>query len=340
MRMKEALLYSKLENNSVRCHVCAHNCRINTGSRGICAVRENIGGTLFALNYRKAIAEAVDPIEKKPFFHFFPGSTGLSIATLGCNLRCDNCQNWDISQGSKGGKTISGHDLSPEAIVDHAVARNCQSIAYTYTEPTIFLEYALETMKLARSAGLKNIWVSNGYMSEQTVELIQPYLDAINIDLKFFDDETYLKNCGCHLQPVLDNIVRFKKIGCWVEVTTLVIPGLSDSQSTFDGISKFLAKKAGPETPWHLSRFDPDISYRLTDGVETPVETLEHAIDVGRKNGLRYVYIGNIPGHKSEHTYCPKCGEIAIQRDGYRVTRHDKNGLCPKCKMNINIIQQ
>lgn len=340
MRMREAILYSKLRDKSVICMVCHHNCHICDGKRRICAVRENMDGKLLALNYGKAIAEAVDPIEKKPFFHFFPGSTALSIATLGCNLRCDNCQNWDISQGSKVNKSVSGRELFPETIVNHAIEQNCQSIAYTYTEPTIFLEYALDTMILAKENGLKNVWVSNGYMSDNTVKLIKPYLDAINIDLKFFDDKTYLKNCGCHLQPVLDNIVRFKKLGCWVEVTTLVIPGLSDSPETFNGISKFIAEKAGPETPWHLSRFDPDISYRLTDGLETPAETLEQGIDIGRKNGLRYVYIGNIPGHKSENTYCPKCQDIVIQRNGYQITRYDKNGVCQKCNMNINIIQK
>ncbi len=336
--MKEAFLYKKIKDKKVQCRNCPHYCLILLEKRGICGVRENIDGKLYALNYGKAIACHIDPIEKKPFFHFLPGSYSLSIATVGCNYSCLNCQNWDISQGFKGVKEIPGKDISPEEIVETALKNKLPSISYTYTEPTIFLEYALETMKMAKKAGLKNNWVSNGFMSEESAKLVIPYLDANNIDLKSFSDEFYKSNCGGKLKPVLETAKLMKKSGVWVEITTLVIPTLSDSEEMFKKIANFIYTELGPETPWHISQFSGAISWKLQHLPDTPIETLEKAIKIGREIGLKYVYIGNIPGHQAENTYCPKCKALSISRVNYYIHRHDKSGKCPKCGEDLNLI--
>ena len=336
--MKEAFLYKKLKDKKVQCQNCAHYCIILPGKRGTCGVRENIDGALYALNYGKAIACHIDPIEKKPFFHFLPGSYSLSIATVGCNFACKNCQNWDISQGFKGAKEIPGDDLSPEEIVKIALKNKLPSISYTYTEPTIFLEYALDTMKLARKAGLKNNFVSNGFMSPESAKLVIPYLDANNIDLKSFSDEFYKSNCGGRLQPVLDTAKLMKKSGVWVEITTLVIPTLSDSEEMFRSIAKFIKEELGSETPWHISQFSGAISWKLQHIPDTSVETLQIAWKIGKETGLKYVYTGNIPGLPSEDTFCPQCGTVCIDRTNYIIHRHDKNGKCPKCGVDLNLI--
>ena len=336
--MKEVYLYKKLKGKKVQCRNCAHYCVISPGKRGICGVRENIDGKLYSLNYGKAIACHIDPIEKKPFFHFLPGSSSLSIATVGCNLSCKNCQNWDISQGPKPDKPILGENLSPEEIVNLTLKNNLPSISYTYTEPTIFLEYALDTMKLAKKKGLKNSWVSNGFMSEESAKLIIPYLDADNIDIKSFSNEFYRENCGGRLQPVLDTAKLMKKSGVWVEITTLVIPTLSDSEEMFKKIAKFIYQELGPETPWHISKFCGAISWKLRHIPDTPVEILEKAYKIGKEVGLKYVYTGNVPGLPSENTFCPKCGTLAINRVNYIIHRHDKSGKCPKCDASLDLI--
>jgi len=336
--MKEAYLYQKLDKNRVKCTNCAHYCFINSGKRGICGVRENIDGKLYALNYEKAIALNIDPIEKKPFFHFLPGSYSLSIATVGCNLQCKNCQNWDISQGFKGKKEIPGQQLSPEDIIKLAVKNNLPNISYTYTEPTIFLEYALDTMKLAKKQGIKNTWVSNGFMTEESAKLVIPYLDANNIDIKSFSDDFYKENCGARLEPVLKTAKLMKSSGVWVEITTLVIPTLSDSEEMFKGIAKFIKEELGSETPWHITQFSGAISWKLKQFPTTLVETLEMAYNIGKETGLKYVYTGNVPGLKYEDTICPKCGIISIDRTGYIIQRHDKNGKCSKCGEDLNLI--
>ncbi len=336
--MKEAYLYKKLKEGRVQCRNCAHYCVISLEKRGICGVRENIDGKLYALNYGKAIACHIDPIEKKPFFHFLPGSHSLSIATVGCNYSCLNCQNYDISQAPKPDKPILGEELPPEEIVKIAIKNKLPSISYTYTEPTIFLEYALDTMKLAKKAGLKNNWVSNGFMTEESAKLVILELDAINIDIKSFSDEFYRENCGARLQPVLDTAKLMKKSGVWVEITTLAIPTLSDSEEMFKGIAKWIYKELGPETPWHISQFCGAISWKFQDIPDTPVETLEKAWKIGKETGLKYVYTGNVPGLPSEDTFCPKCGALAINRTGYFIDRRDKNGKCPKCAEDLNLI--
>ena len=336
--MKEVYLYKKLSENKVQCRNCAHYCVIEPGKRGICGARENINGKFYALNYGKAIAVHIDPIEKKPFFHFLPGSHSLSIATVGCNFRCDNCQNWDISQGSKQIKEIPGENLSPQQIVKLAIENKLPSISYTYTEPTIFLEYALDTMKIVKSQGLKNAWVTNGFLSKEALELIAPYLDAANVDLKSFDEKFYQKNCGGKLQPILDTLKLMKKMGIWTEITTLVIPSLSDSNENFNDIAQFIYRELGSETPWHVSKFSPKISWKLQHLPETQLETIEKACQIGLETGLKYVYSGNIIGQASEDTYCSKCNTVNIDRTGYQIVRLDKNGFCYKCGTDLNLI--
>lgn len=293
--MKKAILYEELPKKNVRCLACSHQCLIKEGKRGICGVRENKGGELYSLVYGCVVSEAVDPVEKKPLFHYLPGTYTYSFATVGCNLRCDNCQNWQISQYPKlKNGDIIGTKTEPEQIIDNALKTNCKSVAATYTEPTVFLEFALDVIKLAKESQLGTIWVSNGFMSPQTVNMISPYLDAINVDLKFFDNKSYQRYCGARLQPILDNLINFKKKNVWVEVTTLIIPGLSDQEETFSGIASFIYKKMGADTPWHVSRFSPEISYRLQHLFPTPVADIKKAQAIGKKIGLKYVYVGNV----------------------------------------------
>ncbi len=298
--MKEAYLYKKLFNKRVQCRNCAHYCIIENAKRGICGVRENHNGKLYSLVYGKAIALNIDPIEKKPFFHFLPGTYSLSVATVGCNFKCMTCQNYDISQMPQLTGRIEGEDISPKKLVQIALKNKLPSISYTYTEPGVFSEYALDTMKLAKKAGLKNNWVSNGFWSKELFDLISPYLDAANIDLKGFTNEFYIKYCGGRLQPVLDTLKRIKQKKIWLEITTLVIPTLNDSEENFKKIAKFIKEELGPETPWHISQFCGAISWKLQHLSNTSVETLKKAYRIGKKVGLKYVHIGNIPGLNTE----------------------------------------
>lgn len=336
--MKEVYWYKKLSDKKVQCRNCAHFCLIEPGQRGICGVRENIDGKLYLLVYGKAVACNIDPIEKKPFFHFLPGTKSLSVATVGCNFRCLNCQNWDIALKPKLENLIWGEKLLPTEIVNLAKKNKLPSISYTYTEPTVFLEYALDTMKLAKKASLKNNWVTNGFMSKEALQLISPYLDAVNVDLKGWSEEFYRSNCGGRLQPVLDNLIWMKKKGIWVEVTTLIIPTLNDDEKTLTQIAKFIKNKLGSETPWHITQFFGAISWRLQHLPDTPIKTLEKAYQIGLKTGLKYVYTGNVPGLPSEDTFCPKCKEKMIDRTGYLIARFDREGFCSKCGENLNLI--
>jgi len=334
--MKQAILYQQLKNQNVRCQACNHCCIIVPGKRGLCGVRQNQNGKLYSLVYGKAAACNLDPIEKKPFFHFLPGTYSLSIATVGCNFSCLHCQNYDISQGPKETGEIFGEDLLSEEIVKKAIELDAPSISYTYTEPTVFVEYALDTMKLAKKQGLKNNWVTNGYMTPETLELIAPYLDAANVDLKFFQDDLYQKICGAKLEPILNSLKLMKKYKIWVEVTTLVIPGYTDLGTQFEDIANFIKNELGAETPWHISRFYP--TYKLTQSPPTPAELIHKAREIGKKVGLKYVYTGNILNDDGENTYCPKCQSLVVQRLGYEITRFDKNGKCPKCGEKLDFI--
>jgi pyruvate formate lyase activating enzyme len=271
LNMKEAMFYETL-GGKVRCHLCNHQCVIREGKRGICSVRENRGGRLYSLVYGRSVATGIDPIEKKPFFNFYPGSTAYSIATAGCNFRCLNCQNWDISQMPKGKEgRIIGEELLPEKVVTEAGSRGCRSIAYTYTEPTIFFEYAYDTARLAYKEGIKNVFVTNGYTSSEAIKEIAPFLDAANVDLKGYSEDFYHKICGAKLQPVLDNIRLYKELGVWVEVTTLIIPGYNDDENQLKGIAGFI-KSVDETIPWHVSAFYP--AFKLLDIPPTPVDSL------------------------------------------------------------------
>ncbi|MBP8591104.1 AmmeMemoRadiSam system radical SAM enzyme [Candidatus Shapirobacteria bacterium] len=336
--MKEALLWEEKSNQAVGCFACHHSCQIALGRLGVCGVRENQNGRFYSLVYGRAAALGIDPVEKKPLYHFLPGSFAFSFGTLGCNFSCLNCQNWEISQLSnqKGKKEACsrlfwGENLAPSQIVILARQNQCLSIAYTYNEPTVFLEYALETMKLARRAGLKNIWVSNGFMSDKTLDLILPYLDAANIDIKSSEEKFYQKVCGAKLAPVLKNCQRLVKEGVWLEVTTLVIPTLSDKMTILNKIADFIREKLGEAIPWHLSAFSPAISWKLKDLPATPPQIIKEARQEALKRGLKYVYAGNLGPSSDDDTLCPACDQLVIKRRGYEIARFDQNGTCPKC---------
>jgi len=330
----EAMFYVST-GEEVRCALCNQRCIIKEGRKGICGVRLNRQGRLYSLVYGMAVATDVDPIEKKPFFNFYPGTTAYSVATVGCNFRCLHCQNWEISQMPKGeGGKIVGNPLSPEKIVANAKSMGCKSIAYTYTEPTIFFEYAYDTAKFAHKEGIMNVFVSNGYTSAEAIKEIAPYLDAVNIDLKGFSETFYHKVCGAKLQPVLDNIRLFKELGIWVELTTLIIPGHNDDEHQLEEIAWFI-KGVGEDIPWHITAFYP--AYKLLDVPPTPVESLRMARDIGMKAGLRYVYEGNIPGQGGESTYCFSCGELLIRRHGFEIIENIlTDSTCPKCNARID----
>ena len=331
----EAMFYESLDENGVRCNLCHHRCQIKEGKTGICGVRENRDGRLYSLVYGKIIAEHIDPIEKKPFFHFLPGSRAFSIGTVGCNFRCKHCQNSEISQYPHEHKgSIIGRERTPKQIVASAQAAGCETIAYTYTEPTIFYEFAYDTAVLAQKEGIKNVFVSNGYMSTEAARRIAPYLDGINIDIKAFTDKFYKGVCGARLKPVLETIQLMKDLGIWVEVTTLIIPGLNDGDEELHDIARFV-KEVGPEVPWHVTRFYP--SYELVDRPRTPVETLRRARGIGMEEGLWYVYEGNVPGGGGEHTQCRGCGTMIIERHGLELIRnHMQNGKCPECGTKVD----
>jgi pyruvate formate lyase activating enzyme len=328
--VREASFYEKVGENKVRCRLCRHLCLITDGKRGICGVRENHGGVLYTLVYGKPCSWHVDPIEKKPLFHFFPGSKAFSIATVGCNFRCRHCQNHEISQLPRDEKKIAGFAMTPEEVVEQARREGCRSISYTYTEPTIFYEYAFDIARLAKEAGLANTFVTNGYIEAEPLAAIRPHLDGANIDLKGFSPAFYRKVCGAKLEGVLTSIKEFKALGIWIELTTLIIPGYNDTEEELGQIAAFIAHEVGPETPWHVSAFYP--TYRLTDAFCTPAERLTKAREIGLGNGLRYVYTGNIPGLEGEDTCCHNCGKPVIRRRGFVVGEYSiKDGACLFC---------
>lgn len=331
--MKEdALLWEKLEDGRVHCFLCAHECRIPSSKFGICGVRQNVNGGLITFAYGELIASNIDPVEKKPLYHFLPGTLTFSVATIGCNFRCGFCQNWQISQMRyKDGIDVEGHRASPGQIVAAAEQNKCKSISYTYTEPTIFFEYALDTARLAREKGLRNVFVTNGFMTTQALDAIHPNLDACNVDLKFFHDEKYRSICGGRLEPVLNAIRKMKERGIWVEVTTLLIPGENDDDAQVEGIASFLAG-VDVGMPWHLSRFHPD--YQFTDRQATSQDSLERAMQIGQSHGLRHIYLGNVS--KETDTCCPNCGKSLISRKGFSVVANSvRNGRCPACNAPV-----
>ena len=330
--IKEALLYEKLDGKKVQCHLCAHGCIIAPERLGICKVRKNIGGRLQTLVYAETVAANVDPIEKKPLYHFLPGSNAFSIATPGCNFKCGFCQNWQISQAPNIDIKLKGRTLSPQEVVKQALANKCRSISYTYTEPTIFFEYAYDTAKIAKENGLYNNFVTNGYMSGQALEMIRPYLDAANVDLKSFRDDFYKNICKARLQPVLDSIALMKKLNIWVEVTTLIIPGQNDSPQELTDIAGFISS-LGKDIPWHISRFHPD--YQFTDYEPTSIEVLRRAKDIAKNAGLRYVYLGNVLDEPD--TLCYNCQKPLIKRVYFSIEQENiKQGRCSFCGTRID----
>ena len=326
--MHEAMFYTRQDDDRVQCRLCQHFCKISVGKRGICGVRENRAGTLYSLVYGCAVATNVDPIEKKPLFHLQPGSKSFSVATVGCNFRCRHCQNWQIAQYPQlQPGDIPGQQLSPETIVKQAKDAGCAWIAYTYTEPTIFFEYAYDTVKLASEAGIKNIFVTNGYTSAEALRTIAPYLDAANVDLKAFSEDFYKGICGAKLQGVLDTIRLYRELGIWIEVTTLIIPNYNDDAAELRQIAEFICS-VGVDIPWHVSAFYP--THKLTDAPRTPADTLRRARQIGLDAGLRYVYEGNIPGEGGESSFCHACGQIVIERFGFSIRKNLlREGRCP-----------
>jgi pyruvate formate lyase activating enzyme len=358
----EAVFWEPDRDARVRCVLCPHDCRIPDGAKGACGVRVNRHGTLYTIVYDRVVARNIDPIEKKPLFHFLPGSTAYSIGTVGCNLRCAFCQNWDISQWPKRalphhvewatdddarvgcpelaalGESIPGEAVSPEEIVRGAARAGAATTAYTYPEPTIFFELALETARLARESGIRNIFVSNGFISEEPLRQIAGLLDAINIDLKSFREETYRRVSRARLAPILEAIRLYHALGVWTEVTTLVIPGLNDSDEELREIAEFIAS-VDPAIPWHVSQFYP--AWKMMDRDVTPVATLNRAREIGVQAGLRFVYQGNVPGSDGESTHCPGCNELVIGRYGLTMLENRlHNGACAGCGERIEGIWQ
>jgi pyruvate formate lyase activating enzyme len=329
-----ALLWRTLKDDTVQCRLCSHFCRIEAGKTGTCGVRRNDGGRLVSLSYDKVAALHLDPVEKKPLFHFMPGTTTLSLGTPGCNLECAFCQNWSLSQPPRQGRRIEGQAVTPEDIVRMARSSGAGSVAYTYSEPTVFFELMLETATLAREEGLANIMVSNGFQSPECIDALDGFIQAANIDLKSFREEFYRDICGARLKPVLENLAHMARLGWHLEVTTLVIPDENDSDAELRDIARFLRTELSAGIPWHVSRFHP--CHRMQNHQPTPLETLKRAYDIGREEGLLHIFVGNVPGSGLENTVCPGCGRTVVERSGFAVLRNRlRNGGCPHCGQGI-----
>ena len=325
-----ALLAEPQEDGSVRCNACAMRCFVRPERTGICGVRENRDGVLVSTVYGRAVSVGVDPIEKKPLFHVAPGALAYSIATVGCPFHCTFCQNWEIAQAPRLGLDLPTRWLPPSTAVDEALTAGARAIAYTYVEPTVFLEYALDTARLAHAAGLLNIFVTDGYATPEAIDLLRPVLDAANVDLKSFDDTFYRRVCGARLAPVLDALRAYREAGVWLEVTTLLIPGHNDDPGELRALTEWIATELGPDTPWHVSRFFP--AHRMMHVPPTPPATLRLAAEIGHEAGLAHVYVGNAPQLGLEDTRCAGCGVVLLERHGYRVIdRLGPAGSCPAC---------
>jgi len=331
---KEAVLYEKLEGEKVVCSLCSHRCRISDGAFGLCQVRENRHGILYTHSYGALVAQNLDPIEKKPLYHFWPGSTSYSIAAMGCNFQCGFCQNWQISQVKEAKALgVTPRTVKPEEVVRQAKRSGSRSISYTYTEPTIFFEFAYDVSRLGKQEGLTNVFVTNGFMTEEAIEMISPYLDAANVDLKSFSDDFYRKICKAKLAPVLKSIESMRRKKIWVEVTTLLVPGQNDSEEELRQIAQFLAQ-IDQTMPWHISRFYPQ--YRMDDLESTPLRSLRRAYEIGKEAGLRYVYLGNVMGEGND-TFCYQCGERLIERVGFSIRQYRiREGKCSRCGSPID----
>ncbi len=328
----EARFYERLPNKKIRCNLCPRACIVGDRERGYCGVRENRGGTYYTLVHSRVCAAHVDPVEKKPLFHYLPGTTAFSIATAGCNVNCKFCQNWDISQSRP--EQIPAQYMPPARVAEIARQYKCPTIAYTYSEPVVFSEFIMDTADAAHAAGVRSIVVSNGYIQEEPLRAAYGKMDAVKIDLKAFTDSFYSKIVTGQLKPVLDTIVALRKLGKWTEIVYLVIPTLNDTDQEFKGLAQWAKTNIGTDVPIHFTQFHPD--YLLKNLPITPVATLERARAIVMAEGLHYVYIGNVPGHPAEHTYCPKCGKVVIERVGMSMTRMSiRKGACAFCSHPI-----
>jgi pyruvate formate lyase activating enzyme len=328
----EARFYEKQPNRKIKCKLCPRECVIDESERGYCGVRENRGGTYYSLVYSRIVAAHIDPIEKKPLFHFAPGSMAFSVAAAGCNVNCKMCQNWEISQVRP--EQVRGTYLPPADLAGLARRRNCVSIAYTYSEPVVFSEYVLDAAEAGRAAGVKSVVISGGYIQQEPLKRLCQRVDAIKIDLKGFTEKFYKEVVNGQLKPVLDALVTIRKLGTWTEIVCLVIPTLNDTDREFRALARWVKTELGPDVPVHFSQFHPD--YLLKNLPPTPLSTLEHAKAIADAEGLHYVYIGNVPGHPAENTYCPKCRRAVIQRAGFLVKAvHLDRGRCRFCRETI-----
>jgi pyruvate formate lyase activating enzyme len=338
MQRREALYYSQLNEKYVKCELCGHNCKIPDAGVGICKVRRNIDGKLYSLNYGKIISLMIDPIEKKPLYHFHPGSKTLSVATQGCNFKCEFCQNSSISQ-IKDGSDITGEELLPDDIVKIAKAKDLDTISYTYTEPTVFYEFMLETAMLAKSEGMKNVMITNGFMNQEPLKEILRFMDAFNVDLKSFREKTYETVMGGRLDLVLENLETIARSKAWLEITTLLIPGVNDTYEEKEDIANFISN-LNKDIPWHISKYYPH--YKMIEkSHETEFDSLKEAYVIGIGAGLKYVYIGNVLDKDYSSTYCPSCKKEVIERIGYSVTMKQEGldslkGKCGYCGADIN----
>jgi pyruvate formate lyase activating enzyme len=333
---KLARFWKRLPDEKVQCTLCSRNCIIPPDKVGVCRARKNEGGELYSLVYGSIVSMAADPIEKKPLYHFWPGSSVFSIAAPGCNFKCAHCQNWSISQASV--DEVPVDEVSPERLIELTKRYGCEGVAHTYTEPTLWTEYAIDVGKLAHREDLYNVYVTNGYISLEALEELRPYLDAANVDVKAFTDDFYRRICGVpSLRPVLEACEWMVEHGIHLETTYLVIPRENDDLEEIRKFCRWEVEELGPEVPTHFSRFYPH--YKMTDRSPTSVETLERAVEIAKGEGLKHVYIGNVPGHEADNTYCPSCGELLIERFGFEVTRYSlKDKRCPKCGAKINIV--
>ncbi|WP_320006198.1 AmmeMemoRadiSam system radical SAM enzyme [Maridesulfovibrio sp.] len=330
-----ARLWKSQSGNKVQCRLCSHFCIIDENNHGNCGVRQNVDGQLMTRTYELVAALNVDPVEKKPLYHFLPGTKTFSMGTQGCNFGCTFCQNASLSQHPKTGREITGQKVTPEILVEAAIAHECDSISYTYSEPTVFFELMQDTARLAHAKGLQNIMVSNGFQSPECIEELTGLIDAANIDLKAFNDDFYRDICAGRLSPVLDNLRHLKRNGWWVEVTTLLIPGQNDSPDELKQMAAFIADELGKEVPWHISRFHPD--YKMQNCPVTPMEDLQRARKTGTSAGLEYVYIGNVPGDDNTSTFCPDCHKELVKRFGFEMTNAGlAEGMCKYCGCEID----
>lgn len=332
---REASFWIKLKNGQIQCFLCSHKCKIDFDKYGVCGVRKNINGKLFSLIYGKSSSLASDPIEKKPLYHFHPGSRAFSLGTIGCNFKCSHCQNYSISTADLSYQYL--RDITPEESVNQAIENDCKVIAWTYNEPTIWYEFTYDSAKIAKKEGLFTVYVTNGYIGGEALNEISPYLDAMNIDVKAFNDDFYRKICKARLKPVLDTCERAKRLGIHIEITYLVIPGKNDNELEIRNFCKWIVDKLGNDTPVHFSRFHPD--YMMKDSSVTPQQTLFLIYDIAKESGLQYPYLGNISSGKHEQTLCPNCGNILIERNGFNVNLKGLDGVkCAKCNANIPVI--